>query len=204
MPANVQPRALELNDLDVAPSGATVVLADFVARTTLADIPTEAQALLRGCFLDFVGNSAFASAHAESSLAIRTAIRQLDGKDGPATVIGEASGYSWQMAALLNGAYAHSLDFDDTNQIQTGHPGVPVIAAALAEAELMSATLASFLEALAVGYEVCCRVGGAIGQAVMTAGFSSRASAAFSGPSPQSQSSARWIESRSQTPSGLR
>jgi 2-methylcitrate dehydratase PrpD len=86
-------------------------------------------------------------------------------------VIGEGRGYAWQWASLLNGAYAHTLDFDDTNQIQTGHPGAPVIAAALAEAERTNASGDSFLEALAVGYEVCCRVGGAIGPGGYDRGF---------------------------------
>ena len=109
----------------------------------------------------------------------------LDTAGGQATAIGESRGYSWQIAALLNGAYAHKLDFDDTNQIQTGHPGAPVIAAALAEAERLDASGASFLEALAVGYEVCCRVGGAIGPSGYVV---SPRSAAFSARLPPSRS----------------
>jgi 2-methylcitrate dehydratase PrpD len=168
----VQPLPPEPRDRGaVRQSGATDTLAAFVVDTTLADVPEQAQTLLRGCFLDFIGNSAFASAKAESSPAIRSAARVLDTAGGQATAIGESRGYSWQIAALLNGAYAHTLDFDDTNQIQTGHPGAPVIAAALAEAERLDASGASFLEALAVGYEVCCRVGGAIGPSGYDRGF---------------------------------
>jgi len=176
MPAISRPLPAETTeDRGPAPgprsSGATDRLAAFVVETTLANIPKDALTLLRGCFLDFIGNSAFASAKAESSPPMRSAVRRLDGDGGPATVIGEARGYSWQLAALLNGTYAHTLDFDDTNQIQTGHPGAPVIAAALAEAERLDVNGDSFFEALAVGYEVCCRVGGAIGPSGYDRGF---------------------------------
>src|SRR5438067_2145270 len=138
MPATVRPSAAKYDHLHepsrtrAEPSaGATDALAAFTVEMKIADLPAEAVTLLRGCFLDFIGNSAFAAVFAESSPATRVAIRRLDSEDGPATVIGEARGYAWQWASLLNGAYAHTLDFDDTNQIQTGHPGAPVIAAAL-------------------------------------------------------------------------
>lgn len=173
MPSALQPVPLEHADQDVAVfrSGVTEALARFAAGTKLSDVPEQGQAILRGCLLDFIGNSAFAAARAESSPAIRKAVAALDGDSGPATAIGEARGYSWHMAALLNGTYAHTLDFDDTNQIQTGHPGAPVIAAALAEAERLDATADAFFAALAVGYEVCCRIGGAIGPGGYDRGF---------------------------------
>jgi len=151
--------------------GATDALVDFTCKTRLADLPPDAEPLLRGCFLDFIGNSAFASKEAESTPALRAAICKMDVENGAATVIGEPRGYSWPFAALLNGAYAHSLDFDDTNQVQTGHPGAPVIAAALSEAERIDADWTAFMEALAVGYEVCCRIGGAIGPGGYERGF---------------------------------
>jgi 2-methylcitrate dehydratase PrpD len=151
--------------------GATDALVDFACKTRLADLPPEAEPLLRGCFLDFIGNSAFASKEAESTPALRAAIRAMDVENGAGTVIGEHRGYSWPFAALLNGAFAHSLDFDDTNQIQTGHPGAPVIAAALTEAERTDADWTAFIEALVVGYEVCCRIGGAIGPGGYERGF---------------------------------
>jgi 2-methylcitrate dehydratase PrpD len=149
-------------------AGATSALAVFVAETAFDDIPAAAIERLRDCFLDFVGNSAFASARAESSPPVRAAIQQLDNPDGPATAIGEARGYAWHYAALLNGAYAHTLDFDDTN---FGHPGAPVIPAALAEAERLDVSGATFLTALAVGYEVFCRIGAALGAGGYERGF---------------------------------
>jgi 2-methylcitrate dehydratase PrpD len=149
----------------------TTVLADWVATTTYTDLPDSCTVRLRDLFLDFIGISAFASARAESTPAVLAAITQLDPSEGPATVIGEPRGFSWQYAALLNGCYAHSLDFDDTNRRQNGHPGAPVIAAAIAEAERSGSDARAFLEAIAVGYEVSCRVGAALGPTSYDRGF---------------------------------
>ena len=61
-------------------------------------------------------------------------------------------------AALLNGAFAHSLDFDDTHAAGTLHPGAPVIPAALAAAELTGASGADVIAAIVAGYEVTNRL----------------------------------------------
>src|ERR671910_2657260 len=61
-------------------------------------------------------------------------------------------------AALLNGALAHSLDFDDTHASATLHPGAPVIPAALAAAEMAGADGRTVLSAIVAGYEVTCRL----------------------------------------------
>jgi 2-methylcitrate dehydratase PrpD len=63
-------------------------------------------------------------------------------------------------AALVNGAMAHALDFDDTHD-RAGmiHPGAPVLASALAAAELAGSTTGmEFVMAVALGLDVACRV----------------------------------------------
>ena len=62
-------------------------------------------------------------------------------------------------AALLNGTMAHALDFDDTHLPSVLHPSASVVPAALAAAELTGATGTQFLDAVAVGVEVTCRLG---------------------------------------------
>lgn len=153
------------------PSGATRALADFAATTALEQIPQVMRERVKQCFLDFVGNSAFAALEAESSPAFRAGVQSLVPSDGPGTVVGESRRYPYEYAALLNGVYAHSLDFDDTSLFGALHPGVVVIPAALAEAERVGASGRQFLEALVVGYEIACRVGAAIGQTVYDRGF---------------------------------
>ena len=144
---------------------ATAELARFAAG------PVDPPDLLRDLFLDHVGVAAAAAVRAESTPSVRAAVRCLDPAGGPATAIGEDRGYAPPYAALLNGCYAHSLDFDDTNTAQVGHPGASVIPAAMAEAERLGAGGRAFLAALAVGYEVACRVGAALGAESYDRGF---------------------------------
>jgi len=149
----------------------TRVLAEFAIGVAAERLPTDVVDRLQQCLLDFVGIAAFAAAEAESSGPFRNAVTALAPGRGPGTVVGEARGYPYPYAALLNGAFAHTLDFDDTNLFGALHPGAPVIPAALALAEQHGATGARLLEALAAGYEVACRVGAALGQTAYDRGF---------------------------------
>jgi len=65
-------------------------------------------------------------------------------------------------AALLNGASAHTVEFDDVYRDAVYHPGAPTIAAALAAAEMVDASGSTLLKAVIVGYEVGCRIGAAL------------------------------------------
>jgi 2-methylcitrate dehydratase PrpD len=151
--------------------GPTVTLARFAAATPLAALPSGLRQRLKECLLDFVGNAAFAAAFAESSPAFRAGTLALGHAAGDATVVGEAGAYAPMQAALLNGAFAHTLDFDDTNAWGVLHPGAPVIAAALVEAERQQVSGAQLLAALGVGYEVACRIGASLGQTAYDRGF---------------------------------
>lgn len=150
--------------------GATATLAEFVAGLRYEQLPAAAVGRIRECFLDFVGISAFAAAHAETSPCFRAAVQSF-AQGGGATVIGESREYPAVHAALLNGAFAHTLDFDDTNLFGSLHPGAPVIAAAMSAAEQAKAGGCEFVTALAAGYEVACRVGAALGPTAYDRGF---------------------------------
>lgn len=150
--------------------GATAILADFVSRITLSEVPDQACTRLAQCLLDFIGVAAAGSQHAESSPPLRAALRGLV-TGGDTTVVADPEPWPAPYAALLNGAYAHSLDFDDTHIASGLHPGAAVIPAALSIAERTDASGADLLTALAVGYEVCCRLGAALGHGAYQRGF---------------------------------
>src|SRR5690606_37824847 len=95
-----------------------------------------------------------------SLLAMLKAL-DLDGA-GPASVMGDGKTYSPAVAALLNGALGHSLDFDDTHADSSLHPSAPVVPAAFAVGEAVGASGAEVLTAIVAGYEVCCRLGNAL------------------------------------------
>ncbi len=151
-------------------ASATESLARFVTQIEYSALPKSVTQRLRECFLDFVGIAAFAAEFGESSQAFRSAVRALD-CGGYATVIGDANGFSYPYAALLNGSYAHTLDYDDTNLYGAVHPGAPVIPAAMAIAEIVNPSGREFIEALAAGYEITCRVAAALGPTAYDRGF---------------------------------
>jgi 2-methylcitrate dehydratase PrpD len=66
-------------------------------------------------------------------------------------------------AALCNGMLAHADETDDSNQYSLTHPGCAVVPAALAMAECVDATGIEFLRGVVAGYEVCAKVGIALG-----------------------------------------
>ena len=65
-------------------------------------------------------------------------------------------------AALINGAAAHALDFDDVNLAMPGHPSVAILPALLALAEERGSSGKDVLTAFVAGYELQCSVGRAI------------------------------------------
>ncbi len=68
-------------------------------------------------------------------------------------------------AALINGAAAHTIEFDDIFRDALYHPGAPVISAALAAAQARGKSGDELLRAIVAGYEVSNRIGLAVNPA---------------------------------------
>ena len=142
--------------------GATEALSEFATQTTFKSIPTKFIQSLKLFRLDYFGVAAYGAVHTESAAPFSNVIELLNGNQhGSSTVITKGDTYQLHYAALLNSAFAHSLDFDDTYVAGALHPGVSVISAALTEACTSSGQ--DFLSATSVGYEVTCRIGRALG-----------------------------------------
>ena len=138
--------------------GVTNQLAEFCASIKLSALPPEVVTRARFLLLDLVGNIVRARHDAESTASFVSTVRAMGMATGNAGVFGDAARYSPVGAAFLNGALAHSLDFDDTHAAGSLHPGAPVIPAALAAGEMVGASGADVLAAIIAGYEVTCRV----------------------------------------------
>jgi len=138
--------------------GVTGTLSAFSADIQLNTLPPEVVNRARFLVLDLVGNIVRARHDAESTPALLAATRAMGMAAGNSGVFGDAARYTPAGAAFLNGALAHSLDFDDTHAAGSLHPGAPVIPAALAAGEMMGASGADVLAAIIAGYEVTCRV----------------------------------------------
>ncbi|KAF4774633.1 hypothetical protein HER10_EVM0001802 [Colletotrichum scovillei] len=128
---------------------------DFIVQTQFEDIPDQALAKLFDLVIDHIGVGAGGGAHSESSEHIIKGVEAFAmGSIGKSKVYGKEKTYPTQIAALLNGAFAHSFDYDDTLAIGIIHTGASVIPAALAQAEVSNAPGTLLLTALSVGYEI--------------------------------------------------
>ncbi|WP_223425790.1 MmgE/PrpD family protein [Tateyamaria pelophila] len=95
---------------------------------------------------------------------------------GPATRFDGRMG-SVSEAALVNGTLSHALDFDDTHFAHIGHPSVAVVPAALAMAEMASASMATMVDAALVGAETSVAVGMWLGRGHYQVGYHQTATA---------------------------
>ena len=66
------------------------------------------------------------------------------------------------LAALANGALAHSIDYDDAHDDAFVHPSASVVPAALAAGERVHASGKELVTAVAVADDVMCRLGFAV------------------------------------------
>ncbi|HUB12674.1 MAG TPA: MmgE/PrpD family protein [Acetobacteraceae bacterium] len=138
--------------------GITAQLSEFTAGIRLDRLPPDVVDRARFLVLDLVGNIVRARHDAESTASFLAAVRAMGMAAGNSGVFGDAARYTPAGAAFLNGALAHSLDFDDTHAAGSLHPGAPVIPAALAAGEMAGASGADVLAGIIAGYEVTCRV----------------------------------------------
>jgi 2-methylcitrate dehydratase PrpD len=120
-------------------------------------LPPEVAASVRQRVLDVVG-LCLAALPLDTSTAIRD-FAAAQGGAPQATAIGVAAPVPAAQAALVNGVLAHSLDYDDTHLPSVLHPSASVVPAALATAEAVGATGAELVGAVAVGVELCVRLG---------------------------------------------
>ncbi|MBJ7437976.1 MAG: MmgE/PrpD family protein [Sphingopyxis sp.] len=141
----------------------TYRLSEFVVATPASDIPVEVARRAITLTTDLIGSTFRAAQDSDSSPAMLDMVEMLGlGGAGPCTVFGLNRRFGAAAAALLNGAFGHSLDFDDTHAASSLHPSAPVVPAALAVAELTGASGPETVAAIVMGYEACCRLGVAL------------------------------------------
>ncbi len=142
-------------------TSATADLARFVAH---AAVPDPVRDVTRRYVLDWLGSALGGSTMAPPSM-VRAVVEELGGHE-QATMLGTPEGTprtSAPLAALANAAASHVLEMDDLDRGSVYHPGAPTVAAALALGESEGIDGDTFLDAVAVGYEVGIRVGEALG-----------------------------------------
>ena len=131
-------------------------VAEFAAGFKARDLPGEVVERTRLIIADCVG--AIVGGAAEPEMRALAARPGMAGS-GAALLIGTSLSAHPAQAALVNGTAGTWLEMDEGNQFCKGHPGMHTFPAAFAYAQMVGASGADFLAAMAIGYEVGARVG---------------------------------------------
>lgn len=132
-------------------------LARYVLETSYPSFPKEVVHQGKRCFLDLLGVALGGAKQPLSKILVKM-VKDFGGQP-QATILGHGLKTNVMNAALVNGAMAHALDYDDTHSGSLGHPSAPVIPAVLAVAEWKGLSGKSALEAFILGFEVETRIG---------------------------------------------
>lgn len=137
----------------------TEQLARAVLDLQAEDLAPATRAAMGRCLLDLIGAAAAGSRAAAAAALRRMAAQTFP--PGPAGVWFSGEGLPPAVAAMVNAGAASALDLDDGHRGAAGHPGAAIIPAVLAVAPLLKSSAPQVLAAVAVGYEVGCRVAAA-------------------------------------------
>ena len=147
----------------------TRVLAEKASALGYNELPAPVRELARQCVLDYLG---VALAGARDPL-VRILLDEMAEAGGSpqAGVIGHTNRLPALSAALVNGAAAHALDYDDVHMAMPGHPSVAVLPGLLALAELKGSSGREVITAFVAGYETACRIGATLQPGHYNLGF---------------------------------
>src|SRR5712672_1397783 len=140
--------------------GVTQNLARFVVETRWEDIPEQARHEAKRALLNFFAVAIAGCRTEPVELALRTLAEFSGGKQ--AAIIGRSERIDALGAAFLNAAGANVFDYCDTHLPTVVHPTAPLAPALFALAELRPISGRQLLLAFILGFEIECRVGGAV------------------------------------------
>ena len=147
----------------------TRILAGKASALSYNELPAPVRELARQCALDYLG---VALAGAEDPLVHILLDEMTEAGESPqSSIIGHDARLPALSAALVNGAAAHALDYDDVNMAMPGHPSVAILPGLLALAELKGSPGSEVITAFVAGYETACRVGATLQPGHYNLGF---------------------------------
>jgi len=148
----------------------TRALAEYIAGFSYKDIPPEVVSHIKFCLIDSLGCALFGSTLPWGKI-ITSFTKEL-GKGKGALIWGAGAEVPSTSAPLANGTLIHSFEMDDLHRVGVIHPGSEAIPAADALVRHVGNVDGKrYLTAVAVGYEVGCRVGMTGGAAQLRRGF---------------------------------
>ncbi|MYW96133.1 MmgE/PrpD family protein [Amycolatopsis rubida] len=132
----------------------TAEVGRFLADIKYEDLPPDVLPMVRNAFTDTAAVIMVGIDQPVTEIVRRTLVEPAGVAEARACLSGRKAGAP--EAALLGGAIAHSLDYDD--QSMSGHPSAVLVPAILAEAEVLGSTGAEMATAFVAGYEVWCEL----------------------------------------------
>lgn len=136
-------------------SDVTGQLARYMVQARERALPPDVARDARHRILDTLAAMVSGSHLKPGEMAIRYARAQ--GGISEATVLTTDITTTAVNAALVNGMFAHADETDDFEPVTKAHPGSHVVPAALAMAEREGRSGTELLNAVALGYDLCCR-----------------------------------------------
>jgi 2-methylcitrate dehydratase PrpD len=140
--------------------GVTSTLARFVAGTRWEDIPDPVKHEAKRALLNFFAVALAGCRTPPIEMALGSLSEFSGGRQ--ATIVGRRERIDALSAAFLNAAGANVFDYCDTHLPTVVHPTAPLAPALLAMAELRAVSGRNLLLAFILGFEIECRVGGAV------------------------------------------
>lgn len=129
----------------------------FVAGTRTRKLPPEIVDAAKQALLDYTG-CAIGAARQNVAIATKKTAEEWGGAGKAQIFLGGTTAPA--LAALVNGAMAHAMDYDDTHPGGAGHPSGPIWSSALALAGHHDIAEKDTLSAFVTGFEVMARLGG--------------------------------------------
>lgn len=145
-------------------------LATQSLRLDASTLPPQTLHAAKRAVLDGIGVMLAASGASSDVIPFRQYALARGGKP-QACILGFNDYVAADQAALVNGAMAHALDYEDAFDAVPLHPNASLLPAALASAELHGCSGLEFLAAVVLGCDLVCRLGLSLRQRMETHGW---------------------------------
>lgn len=138
-------------------------IGNFINQSTLKDFPNEVIETAKIAILDCLACLMAGSSEPITQILCDQAIH--NGGNPQSSVLTRNFKTSSQEAALINGAMAHALDYDDVTEGIKCHPSVFLVPVALALGEYSNSPGSDILLSYLVGFETACSIGTGLSEA---------------------------------------
>lgn len=133
------------------------VISQYISQALELELPPEVQEKTKFHFLDTVA-SMVSGAQMLAGLRAQAFLRAQGPSAPQATMLGTSLQGTAINVAMANGMTGHADETDDSHAESLTHPGCGIVASVLAAGELFERGGAQMLNAMALGYDVCCRL----------------------------------------------